>query len=113
MTGVLFHPLAARELVEGARFYEEHAVGLGGDFIREVEHTLAQIVANPEAGSVLAGTIRRRLVRRFPYAALYQSEAENLSVIALMHLHRRPGYWISRVRAGSKRGSRGAKARKT
>lgn len=98
MTAVVFHPLAERELTEAARFYEARAVGLGADFIHEVEHALAQIVANPEAGSALAGTIiRRRLVRRFPFAVLYQATAENLSVIALMHLHRRPGYWRGRV----------------
>jgi hypothetical protein len=57
-------------------------------------NTLAEIVANPEAGGVLAGTIRRRLVRRFPFAILYQTGTENLWVIALMHLHRRPGYAV-------------------
>ncbi len=50
---IAFHPLAERELVEAVRFYEARAAGLGGDLIREVERTLAQIVANPEAGSVL------------------------------------------------------------
>jgi len=88
---IAFHPLAERELVEAVRFYEARAAGLGGDLIREVERTLAQIVANPEAGSVLEGTIRRRLVRRFPFAILYQATAETLSVVALMHLRRRPG----------------------
>jgi hypothetical protein len=51
VTSVVFHPLAERELVESARFYETRAAGLGSDFIRSVESTLAQIVANPEAGS--------------------------------------------------------------
>lgn len=98
MTGVVFHPLAERELIEAARFYESRAVGLGGDLIPKVELTLAQIVADPGAGSVVVGTIRRRLLRRFPFAILYQLTDDNLSVIALMHLHRRPGYWKRRVR---------------
>jgi hypothetical protein len=38
---IAFHPLAERELVEAARFYEARAVGLGGDLIREVEPPLA------------------------------------------------------------------------
>ena len=87
-----------KELVDAAAFYEARAAGLGGDLIREVEHMLAQIAANPDAGSLLAGTIRRRLIRRFPFAILYQARAEKLAVIALMHLHRRPGYWSSRLR---------------
>ncbi len=101
MTSIVFHPLAERELVEAAGFYEARTGGLGGDFIRRVEHTLTQIAANPEAGNVLAGTIRRRLVQRFPFAILYQSGPEELSVIAVMHLRRRPGYWEKRVRVKS------------
>jgi plasmid stabilization system protein ParE len=95
---VVFHPLAQQELEDAAAFYEARAAGLGGDFIREVEHMLAQIAANPHAGSFLIGSIRRRLIRRFPFAILYQARAEKLSVIALMHLHRRPGYWKRRLR---------------
>ena len=98
MTSFVFHPLAERELIESARFYEARASGLGGDFIRQVEYTLAAIAANPEAGGLFAGTIRRRLVRRFPFAILYQTAEENLAVIAVMHLHRRPGYWKGRLR---------------
>jgi toxin ParE1/3/4 len=102
VTGVVFHPLAERELIEAARFYEGRAVGLGADFIREVEHTLAQIVADPQAGNLIARTIRRRLLRRFPFAILYQVTDDDLSVVALMHLHRRPGYWRRRVRPKSR-----------
>ncbi len=101
MTRVVFHPLCERELIESTKFYEARASGLGGDFIRQVEHTLAQIVANPEAGSLFTGTIRRRLVQRFPFAILYQSGPEELSVIAVMHLRRRPDYWKRRLRAKS------------
>jgi toxin ParE1/3/4 len=104
VTGVVFHPLAEQELLEAADFCKTRAVGLGNDFIREVEHMLAQIVASPEAGNILARTIRRWLVRRFPFAILYQAGAENLSMIALMHLRRRPGYWRRRLRDNTKTG---------
>ncbi len=80
MTSFVLHPLAEQELVEAAQFYETRAPGLGSDFIREVEHMLTQIAANPEAGSVSAGTIRRRLVRRFPFAFLYNAGDGNFSV---------------------------------
>ncbi|MBV8118761.1 MAG: type II toxin-antitoxin system RelE/ParE family toxin [Alphaproteobacteria bacterium] len=98
MTDVVFHPLAQQELLDAAQFYETYATGLGNDFIREVERMLGQIIAHPQAGNVLTGSIRRRLVRRFPFAILYQTRADALFVIALMHLRRRPGYWRRRVR---------------
>jgi toxin ParE1/3/4 len=98
LTGIIFHPLAELELIEAAQFYESRATGLGVEFINEIERMLEQIFSAPKAGSILAGTIRRRLVRRFPFAILYQAGSENISVIALMHLRRRPGYWNRRMR---------------
>jgi hypothetical protein len=105
VTAVVFHPSADREPLESARFHESRGAGLGSGFLREVERILVQIVANPEVGSVFVGTIRRRLVRRFPFAVLYQVEPENVFVIALMRLHRRPGYWKRRLRDNSRTGS--------
>jgi toxin ParE1/3/4 len=98
---LVFHPLAERELIAAARFYETHASGLGADFI-QVERTLADVIAHPNAGNLFAGSmIRRRLVHRFPFGVVYEIESENISVIAIMHLRRRPGYWKRRVRAES------------
>ncbi|MGH7815129.1 MAG: type II toxin-antitoxin system RelE/ParE family toxin [Candidatus Binataceae bacterium] len=99
MTAAVFHPLAERELVESAKFYELSAAGLGEDFIGQVERTLARIAANPEAGSPLTKTIRRQLVRRFPFAILYQPKPAGLFVVAVMHVRRRPGYWKGRLHA--------------
>lgn len=101
MIQVVFHPLAEREFIAAAEFYEARAEGLGADFIREATHALTQIIANPQAGGIVVKTVRRRLMRRFPFAILYQSGAATLSVIAVMHLHRRPGYWKRRTSAKS------------
>ena len=46
--------------------------GLGVAFLNEVERCLRLIVSYPEAGMVLVGSVRRRLLRRFPYALLYK-----------------------------------------
>ena len=95
---VVFHPLAERELIAAAKSYETRALGLGTDFIRQVEHTPSEIVANPDAGTLFAGSkIRRRLLRRFPFGLVNQRDTENILVIAVMHLHRRPGYWKRRL----------------
>jgi plasmid stabilization system protein ParE len=50
-----FHPLAEREFIAAARFYETRAPGLGADFIRQVERALSEIVAHPKAGRLFAG----------------------------------------------------------
>jgi plasmid stabilization system protein ParE len=99
---VVFHPLAEQELIAAAKSYETRAPGLGADFVRQVERTLSDIVANPDAGTLFVGSrIRRRLLRRFPFGLVYQRDTENILVIAVMHLHRRPGYWKRRLRGRS------------
>ena len=40
---LVFHPLAEREFIAAARFYETRAPRLGADFIRQVEHAIAKL----------------------------------------------------------------------
>jgi plasmid stabilization system protein ParE len=68
---VSFNPLAERELNDAARYYEIESPGLGSAFVSEVERCSNAILEHPEAGRLILGSIRRRLVNRFPYALLY------------------------------------------
>ena len=63
-----FHRLADRELNEAAQYYDLEKPGLGSSFLREVDRCLRAIEKHPEAGLILRGSVRRRLLRRFPYA---------------------------------------------
>jgi hypothetical protein len=45
---------------------------------------------------ILRGAVRRRLLRRFPYALLYKVKASGIRVLAVMNLKRRPAYWVGR-----------------
>jgi plasmid stabilization system protein ParE len=87
---------ADKELVEAARFYEQRTRGLGIDFLRELEHAIRRLIEYPESGIALPGGFRRRLLRRFPYGVLYKLEAEEIVIVAVMHMRRRPDYWRSR-----------------
>jgi toxin ParE1/3/4 len=91
-----FHRLAEYELNEAARYYDLEDPGLGAAFLVEVERCLRSIQAAPEAGPILRGTVRRRLLRRFPYALLDKIKSNGIRILAVMNLHRRPNYWIDR-----------------
>ena len=91
-----FHRLAERELNEAAKYYEFQRPGLGDAFLDEVERCLRMIAAHPEAGVIIVGSVRRRLLRRFPYALLYKLKQERIRVLAVMNLKRRPTYWVGR-----------------
>lgn len=92
-----FHPEAEVELEEAAAWYDERQAGLGLDFLSEVYGTVHRIVRHPLAWPVLDKGVRRALVHRFPYGVLYGLVDGQILVVAVMHLHRRPGYWQDRM----------------
>lgn len=88
---------AELELVGAAKYYESQAPGLGGAFLDKIDSAIRDIETNPERWPVIRNNIRRRLVHRFPYAVLYLANAEEIVVLAIAHLQRRPDYWVNRV----------------
>ena len=91
-----FHRLADFELNEAALYYDLEEPGLGTAFLEEVERCLEAIQAAPEAGAILRDSVRRRLLRRFPYALLYKIKPSGIRILAVMNLRRRPTYWVGR-----------------
>ena len=93
---VTFNELAERELNDAAQYYEQEESGLCEAFIGEVRRCTDTIVQHPKGGPIVLGGIRRRLCQRFPYALLYTVSGNELRILAVMNLKRRPGYWIAR-----------------
>jgi plasmid stabilization system protein ParE len=91
-----FNELAEAEFNDAIAYYETEQVGLGTAFLEEVRRLTAAIVEYPNAGPIILGTVRRRLCSRFPYALLYEVHTDQIRVLAVMHLKRRPNYWIGR-----------------
>jgi plasmid stabilization system protein ParE len=91
-----FNPLAERELNDAAHYYEHESTGLGAAFLDDVEQSCRAIGEFPEAAPVAVGAVRRRILRRFPYAVLYSIQEQQIRILAVMNLKRRPGYWIGR-----------------
>jgi len=91
-----FHPEAEAEFLGAIDFYEARDPGLGQDFAIEVYSAIQRIVSFPTAWPVLGGDVRRCLTSRFPYGILYTIEPNGVFILAVMHLHRAPGYWRDR-----------------
>ena len=51
-------------------YYEMQAPGLGADFLNKIELAFLDIAAAPERWPEVRDTIRRRLIRRFPYSLI-------------------------------------------
>ena len=97
MRRVAFHPEAETELIAAAEFYEEQAPALGHDFIAAVRRGYGRLIKFPDTGRPFGRRLRRILVLGFPYGLLYRADGETIFIVAVMHLHRRPGYWRTRI----------------
>ncbi len=76
----VFDPAAAEEIEEAAGWYEAHKSGLGRDFVVEVNASIRRIIEFPNAWPPM--------------------RSDAIFIVAVAHLHRRPEYWIERVKDG-------------
>jgi toxin ParE1/3/4 len=93
----MIHSEAIEELDAAISYYEERKVGLGLDFLAEVEQTLGKIQQNPNLGAAykVAG-LRRYVIQRFPFLIFYKEFEEFIWIVAIAHGKRRPDYWRRR-----------------
>ena len=98
MTPVQFSPLASREVAGNAREYEAKAPGLGEKFISEVEAATRQIPEFPESAPAFGMRLRRRILKRFPFALLYSVREDLVWIVAVMHQSRGPLFIAERLK---------------
>jgi toxin ParE1/3/4 len=99
VTALEFHPEALDEFEFAVRHYEQQQAGLGSRFAAAVESAITSVLDAPLTWPILERDVRRRLTRVFPYAILYSLESDTILVLAVMHCHQKPGYWLSRAGA--------------
>lgn len=101
MAQLIFHPQAKLELREALAYYEDKRPGLGEQFLTAVRSTTGQMRANPARCSFISPAYRCCRLKRFPFGVVYRVDEdldEEIFIVAIMHLKRKPGYWRSRSR---------------
>lgn len=90
--------LAQLEFEAAVSHYESEQAGLGGQFRSEVLRSIARIRQFPDAYKQFSPGTRRCLIAKFPYGIIYHCSPEQneIVIVAIAHLHRRPDYWVSR-----------------
>lgn len=95
---VAYFPEALEELEEAVRYYDGKRPGLGDEFFDEVQEAIGRIKGLPKAWSLVGKSTRVCQTHRFPYGIVYKIVNNTLVIVAVMHLHRRPGYWKRRLK---------------
>jgi len=97
LTPHFFHPSAAAEYAEAARYYAVINADLGRRFFREIEGLIEDVRRHPDRFRIFNGRTRRHFSDVFPYAVIYLEEPDRIWIVAVMHMHREPGYWKTRL----------------
>jgi len=91
-----FHPEAEIEFNISIDHYEECKQNLGLEFANEVYKTIQRIIDFPNAWQILDNDIRRCLANRFPFGVIYYQRDDEIIILAVMQLNRKPDYWKER-----------------
>lgn len=96
------HAETLAEIDATVAWYDAQRAGVGLEFLAEVRRAMTELraapgVSTPDRSAPADAQVRRRRVRRFPYAIVFAETPNEYVVIAVMHLRRRPGYWRSRI----------------
>lgn len=95
---------AEAELEHAATWYDDQSDGLGDELVVIAREAMVVVAESPDTWPAWPGAparippIRRFLLPRFPYALAYQTFPDLIAVLAVVHLRRRPLYWIGRAR---------------
>ncbi len=93
----IIHEEANREFRAALDYYLELSPDLGVSFYREMERLMNEVCEHPHAFRVFDPPARRHFTTRFPYGIIYLVLPDTIWILAVMHLHRAPGYWRQRL----------------
>ena len=89
---------ASAELDDAFQYYEYEQENLGYRFISKFTDALELIKFYTNGWHPLSKRVRRCLVKGFPYGIIYQVREEEIIIVAVANLHRKPNYWVERIK---------------
>lgn len=80
-----------------ADWYLERSPDAENAFLAEVEDAFSVIFDTPLRWPKYLYSTRRFLLHRFPFSVIYLSDPDVITIVAVAHNKRKPGYWKKRI----------------
>ena len=93
---LISQPPADLDVEAAFGWYENERSALGLEFLDELRATYNRIADGPLKYQELRSSIRRALLRRFPYAVYFAIEGDVVVVVAVLRASRDPAEWQRR-----------------
>ena len=94
---IAFHRAASAEFIEATSWYDSKRLGLGLEFIAEIDRCISLASINPLQFAIVKEGIRRVVANRFPYSVYFCDDKSRIVVLAVFHGSRDPAIWQSRA----------------
>lgn len=93
----VFLKSAQAELDAAVDYYADHASDRVAEaFLQDALQTRQRLIEHPEIGKSVSKRLRALAFKHFPYFLIYRFSADTISIHAVAHQRRRPGYWGGR-----------------
>ena len=94
---ITFHRAASAEFIEASAWYESKRLGLGLEFMTEIDRCVSLVSEHHLQYAVVREDIRRVVTNRFPYSVYFRVEKHRIVVLAVFHGSRNPAIWLARA----------------
>jgi toxin ParE1/3/4 len=92
----ILHPAALDELLRAGKYYAKTGASIARNFRAEVEAAIDEIGLHPELYHEIRKGFRVRVLKKYRYSIIYDSEADKIRIYAVAHHKRKPNYWTKR-----------------
>jgi toxin ParE1/3/4 len=87
---------ARQETVAAFEWYLERSPEAAHAFLQELETGVSLIAETPRVWPTFEAGTRRYLLRSYPFSIVYRHRGDRITIVAVAHHSRRPGYWMDR-----------------
>jgi toxin ParE1/3/4 len=92
-----FHPEAWLEFEKADDWYLSHSFDASVAFLSDVNGALEGISEAPRRWPKYLHGTRRFILQRFPFSIVYLDDPQIVTIVAVAHSKRKPGYWKDRI----------------
>ncbi|MBZ5655599.1 MAG: type II toxin-antitoxin system RelE/ParE family toxin [Acidobacteriia bacterium] len=92
-----FHPEARQDFRDAIGWYSSRSPTAAKEFRKTVSDVIRHLVQAPWRWPKYCHGTRRFVLHRFPFSIIYLDDPDMLSIVALAHNKRKPGYWKQRL----------------
>ena len=95
---LILSPEAERDVDQVYDWYESQRIGRGEDFMVRLEACFHSIVRSPEMYAEIRKPFRRALIRKYPYAVIYEYRNPDVWILAVFHMSQEPAKLQARLK---------------